>query len=483
MVQSPPTTTAVPGFDAYDPQGFYDEYFAAPGVLRSETEPILKWFLDSSPQSLPQIKVAAANILRELGATFSFNGEERVLPFDPIPRVIGAQEWADVAAGLKQRVAALNQFCADVYGEQRILQAGVVPRAIVESAFRFLPASMGMKPANNVWCHICGIDLVRDRDGDWHVLEDNLRVPSGIAYVIKNRQAMERILPEFVQAFNPQAVDDYAQHLKTVLRNIAPAANSTLAVITPGVQSSAHFEHALLAEQMGIALIEPKDLLIQNGYLHYRNAWGIQQVDVLYRRGDTEMFQGLDLGEGYSDSLKAIIELCQQGRLTIANTLGAGIGDDKVIYAYVPDIIRFYLDEEPLIPNVPTYLCWNESDREYVLSHLDELVVKSASAEGGEGMLVGIHATPDERAAFADKIRQNPRGYMAQPTVYLSQIPTVIDGAIAGRHTDLRPYVLHQGNDIYVHPGGLTRVALPEGKLVVNSSQGGGAKDTWILPG
>jgi uncharacterized circularly permuted ATP-grasp superfamily protein len=322
---------------------------------------------------------------------------------------------------------------------------------------------------------------VRDRDGNWRVLEDNLRVPSGIAYVLKNRQAMQRVVPQLLETFQPEPVDGYAQQLKRVLQNIASSTDSHWAVLTPGPDSSAYFEHALLAEQMGIALVEPQDLTIADGYLHYRTDRQLQRLDVIYRRGDTDLLEKLDLGEACPDSVAAIIELCQQGRLAFANALGTGIGDDKVIYAYVPDIIRFYLNEEPLLSNVPTYLCWRERDRDYVLDHLDELVVKAASAEGGDGMLVGVNATPEERAAFADKIRAKPRAYMAQPTVYLSQIPTVIDGQLQGRHTDLRPYVLHQGDEIYVHPGGLTRVALGEGELVVNSSQGGGAKDTWIL--
>ncbi|NEP19991.1 MAG: circularly permuted type 2 ATP-grasp protein, partial [Leptolyngbya sp. SIO4C1] len=374
-----------------------------------------------------------------------------------------------------------NTFCADVYSEQRIITEGVIPRDIIESALRFRPDCMGMKPPQGIWCHISGIDLVRNSDGSWCVLEDNLRVPSGIAYVMKNRTAMERVLPELIAKFKPQPVNDYAQQLRAVMDLIAPGPNSAMAILTPGLQSSAYFEHALLAEQMGIALISPEEVTLSDGYLCYRTDRGLQRLDVIYRRGDTEMFADLDLGEDSPDSVAALIELCHQGKLTLANAIGAGIGDDKVIYAYVPDMIRFYLGEEPLLPNVPTYLCWREDDRSYVLDHLDELVVKAASAEGGDDMLVGVNSTAAQRQAFAEKIRQKPRAYMAQPTVYLSQIPTVVDGGIEGRHTDLRPYVLHQGDDIYVHPGGLTRVALEQGKLVVNSSQGGGAKDTWVL--
>ncbi len=473
-------------FDAYDPQGLYDEYFASPGTLRPELAPILQWFQAETSQTMPEIKASLEAVLQELGATFSFEGEEeRVLPFDPIPRVIAAEEWTHLTAGLQQRVKALNLFCADVYSDQRIIAEGVIPREIIESALRFRPECMGMTPPKGIWCHIGGIDLVRNGDGDWCVLEDNLRVPSGIAYVLKNRIAMTRVLPELMEKFSPKPVENYAQELKAVMDSVAPSPDSTLALLTPGTHSSAYFEHELLAEQMGIVLVSPEEVTISEGYLCHRTDQGPQRLDVVYRRGDTEMFDDLDLGEEYPDSTVALIELCQQGKLALVNAIGAGIGDDKVIYAYVPEMIRFYLEEEPLLPNVPTYLCWRDSDRDYVLDHLEELVVKAASAEGGDDMLVGINSTAEERATFAEKIREKPRAYMAQPTVYLSQIPTVVgdgvDGHIEGRHTDLRPYVLHQGDEIYVHPGGLTRVALERGKLVVNSSQGGGAKDTWVL--
>ncbi len=469
-------------FDAYNPQGLYDEYFSKSGQLRPELAPILEWFQALPSQDMPHIKAQLESVLEELGATFSFDGEEdRVLPFDPIPRVITAEEWQMLTAGLAQRVKVLNMFCADVYSDQRVIAEGVIPRDVVESALRFRPECMGIKPPRDIWCHISGIDLVRNSDGNWCVLEDNLRVPSGIAYVLKNRIAMMRVLPELIAKFAPKPVDDYPQQLKAVMDLIAPKPDSSMALLTPGVGTSAYFEHQLLAEQMGVALIAPEDVLMSEGYLCYRTDDGPQRLDVVYRRGDTEMFDDIDLGEDYPDSVATLINLCQEGKLALVNAIGAGIGDDKVIYAYVPDMIRFYLNEEPLLPNVPTYLCWREGDRDYVLDHLDELVVKAASAEGGDDMLVGVNSTAEERAAFAKKIRENPREYMAQPTVYLSQIPTVVDGGIDGRHTDLRPYVLHQGNDIYVHPGGLTRVALEKGKLVVNSSQGGGAKDTWVL--
>ena len=469
-------------FETYDPQNLYDEYFAAGGELRQSMQPVIEAFFSSLQTDLPQLSNAFKSELAALGATFSLGDDERVLPFDPIPRVISQAEWQHVTAGLQQRVKALNEFCGDVYGEQRILDANIIPRDVVESAQRYLPECREMQPPQGIWCHVGGIDLVRDRHGNWCVLEDNLRVPSGIAYVLKNRQAMEKVLPDFLNAFNPLPLDDYAQQLKRSLAASAPRPDATFAVLTPGPESSAYFEHALLAEQMGALLVEPQDLCIVDGYLQAQTASGPKRLDVVYRRDDVELFDTLDFGDEYPDSMAAVIELCQQGRVAFANALGTGIGDDKVIYAYVPDIIRFYLNEEPILPNVETYLCWRDRDREYVLNHLDELVVKAASAEGGDDMLVGINSTPEERDAFAHKIRQRPRAYMAQPTVLLSQIPTIIGDTIEGRHTDLRPYVIHQGDEIYVHPGGLTRVALAKGELVVNSSQGGGAKDTWILP-
>lgn len=469
-------------FDTYPLSTTYDEYFTSQGERRSPVKPILQWFEKLTPQDLANIDEATQRVLRELGATFSVDDEERVLPFDPLPRVITADEWQSVAEGLKQRVKALNQFCADVYGEQRILQAGIIPREIVESARRYSPAYRGLRPPQDIWCHIGGIDLVRDRDGQWRVLEDNVREPSGISYVLSNRQAMQQVIPELIETVQPQPTGNYPQQLKQVLDTFRRSPDGTVGILTTGDDSSSYFEHVFLGAEMQYPLVRPEDLKIREGALHYLSDRGWQRLDGLYRRGDTELFEGLDLGIGDADSLAAVIDLCQQGQLAIANTLGAGIADDKVIYAYVPDIIRFYLSEEPVLPNVPTYLCWRESDRDYVLDHLDELVVKAASAEGGDDMLIGIHSTADERAKFADKIRQRPRAYMAQPTVYLSQIPTIIEGEVVPRHTDLRPFVVHQGDDFYVYPGGLTRVALGEGELVVNSSQGGGAKDTWILP-
>jgi uncharacterized circularly permuted ATP-grasp superfamily protein len=468
-------------FDTYDPEQFYDEYFAAPGHPRSDVASIVAWLQQSSAKDLMRANARAEEVLADLGATFTLEGQSRVLPFDVIPRVISATEWQRLSAGLKQRVAALNLFCADVYGKQQMITDGKIPREVVESAERFLPDCMGMQPRNGVWCHVSGIDLICDRNGTWHVLEDNLRVPSGIAYVIKNRQTITQVMPPPTSAAI-EPIADYPQQLRSALLNLTSdsRAEPKIAVFTPGPIESAYFEHAFLAEQMGAALVEPQDLVITEGYLHRKTATGLQRIEILYRRRNADFFEPLNFGTQQS-GLTAIVELCQQGRLTVANAFGTGVADDKVVYAYVPEMIRYYLGEEPQLPNVPSYLCWRQQDCQYVLEHLDQLVVKPASGEGGKGLLIGPHASPAKREEFAQRIKAQPRAYIAQPTVYLSRIPTIVNGTLAGRHVDLRPYVLHRGDDIYVHPGGLTRVALKQGSLVVNSTQGGGSKDTWVL--
>ncbi|WP_199464465.1 circularly permuted type 2 ATP-grasp protein [Acaryochloris thomasi] len=469
-------------FDTYDPEQFYDEYFSAPGRPRPDMESIVQWLQQLSAGDLVQANARAEEVLAQLGATFTFDGEPRVLPFDVIPRVISATEWQRLSAGLKQRVAALNLFCADVYGKQQIINDGKIPRAVVESAERFLPDCIGMQPRNGVWCHVSGIDLICDRNGTWHVLEDNLRVPSGIAYVIKNREALTRVLPP-PQSIGIEPIAHYPQQLRSTLLNLASDSSTApnIAVLTPGPIESAYFEHAFLAEQMGVALVEPQDLVIADDSLHRRTPTGLQRIEILYRRRNADFFEPLDFGTRHASGLAAIIELCQQGRLIVANAFGTGVADDKVIYAYVPEMIRYYLGEDPLLPNVPTYLCWREQDRQYVLEHLDQLVIKPAGGEGGKGLLIGPHASSAGREEFAQLIKAQPRAYIAQPTIYLSRIPTAVNRTLEGRHVDLRPYVLHRGEDIYVHPGGLTRVALKKGSLVVNSTQGGGSKDTWVL--
>jgi uncharacterized circularly permuted ATP-grasp superfamily protein len=325
--------------------------------------------------------------------------------------------------------------------------------------------------------------LIRDRHGQWYVLEDNLRCPSGVSYVLENRRVMKSTFPEIFQTMAIQPVDDYPSHLLETLLNLAPPQlpNPTVVVLTPGIYNSAYFEHSFLAQQMGVELVEGRDLAIADGYLQMRTTKGLQRVDVVYRRLDDDFLDPQVFRPDSFLGVPGLMEVYREGKVALANAPGTGVADDKVIYAYVPDMIRYYLDEEPLLSNVPTYLCWREKDRNYVLEHLGELVVKSANEAGGYGMLMGPSSTPEERSHFADKIRSNPRNYIAQPVLSLSRVPTLIDGVIEGRHVDLRPYILHRGEEIYVHPGGLTRVALRKGSLVVNSSQGGGSKDTWVL--
>ena len=466
----------------YDTQDYYDEYILDSGKPRSEVAPIVEWLQTLSPEELRDYQQTAQQTLADRNVTFKAGEEEQVFPFDLIPRVIPANEWQYLKQGLQQRVMALNLFCADIYDRQKIVKDGLIPQEIIDSAVNFIPECRGMKPPAGVWCHVSGTDLVRDRDGKWYVLEDNLRVPSGVSYTLENRRIMKLLLPQLLEKLAIAPVEDYPQQLLKTLLNSAPKEidNPKVVVLSPGKQSSAYFEHAYLAEKMGVDLLEAQDLTLEAGYLQMRTAEGLRRIDAIYRRGDKDLFDSLNLGSNHASGTAAIADLCQQGKLSLANALGTGVADDKVIYAYVPKMIRYYLSQEPILPNVPTYLCWEEEDRKYVLEHLDELVVKSASEEGGHGMLVGIDASASEREAFAEKIKSHPRRYMAQPTIYLSQIPTVFGDRLEGRHTDLRPYIIHQGDEIYVYPGGLTRVAMEKGNLVVNSSQGGGSKDTWI---
>ncbi|WP_203427722.1 circularly permuted type 2 ATP-grasp protein [Rippkaea orientalis] len=473
--------------DTYDPEAFYDELYEAPGKPRPHAASLIEWMQQLPLEELQQRLDTAQLALFNLGVTFQVynddQGVERIFPFDIIPRIIDNNQWLTLEKGLKQRIQALNLFLADIYDRQLIIQDGKIPLEVIESAQGFLKPCIGMKPPGEIWCHITGTDLVREHDGHWFVLEDNLRVPSGISYVLENRRVMKSTFPDIFQTMAIKPVDDYPSHLLETLLNLAPAnlPNPNVVVLTPGIYNSAYFEHSFLAQQMGVELVEGRDLVVYDGYLQMKTTKGLQRVDVVYRRVDDNF---LDPQVFRSDSMlgvKGLMEVYRQGRVALANAPGTGIADDKVVYAYVPEMIRYYLGEEPILSNVPTYLCWQESDRRYVLDHLDQLVVKAANEAGGYGMLVGINSTQAEREEFAQRIIANPRNYIAQPTLSLSRVPTLINGQIEGRHVDLRPYILNRGNEIYVHPGGLTRVALRKGSLVVNSSQGGGSKDTWVL--
>lgn len=470
----------------YDPGNFYDELFAAKGEPRPEANVLIDRINSLSIEELQQRQQAAQNALFKLGVTFNVYGDnqgtERIFPFDIIPRILPAREWEELDRGLKQRIQALNLFLADVYGEQKIIQDGVVPRDLVESATGFLKPCVGLKPPQSIWCHITGTDLVRDRAGHWFVLEDNLRCPSGVSYVLENRRIMKTTFPLVFNQMQIKPVDDYAGKLLETLLNLAPAGlpDPTVVVLTPGIYNSAYFEHSFLAQQMGVELVEGRDLAIVDGYLQMRTTKGLKRVDVVYRRIDDDFIDPTVFRPSSLLGIPGLMEVYRQGHVALANALGTGIADDKVIYAYVPQMIKYYLGEDQLLANVPTYLCWEEKQQQYVLENLDQLVVKSADESGGYGMLIGPHATVEEREEFAGRIRANPRKYIAQPTLSLSRVPTLFDDHIDGCHVDLRPYILY-GKEIYINPGGLTRVALRKGSLVVNSSQGGGSKDTWVV--
>ncbi|MEL6319920.1 MAG: circularly permuted type 2 ATP-grasp protein [Cyanobacteria bacterium J06626_14] len=470
----------------YDPGQFYDELFEAQGVPRAASSLLLSRLENLSIEELSRRQQTARNSLFKVGATFNVysdnQGTERILPFDIIPRVVSQAEWEQLEKGLKQRIHALNLFLDDIYNEQKIIRDGVIPEHVIRSSKGFLPACVGLKPPKGLWCHITGTDIVRDRDGEWYVLEDNLRCPSGVSYVLENRRVMKSTFPKLFDAIHIKPVDDYASHLLDTLLNLAPAGlpDPTVVVLTPGIYNSAYFEHSFLAQQMGVELVEGRDLVVVDGYLQMKTTKGLQRVDVVYRRIDDAFIDPLVFRPDSLLGVPGLMDVYQSGRVAIANALGTGVADDKVVYAYVPSMIKYYLTQEPLLANVPTYLCWEDEQLSYVLDHLDTLVVKAANESGGYGMLIGAHATKDERNEFAIRIRENPRNYIAQPTLSLSRVPTLIDQSFEGCHVDLRPYILY-GDDIYVSPGGLTRVALKKGSLVVNSSQGGGSKDTWVV--
>jgi len=473
-------------FKHYDPGYYYDELIESIGKPRPGAQLIVEKIESLSPGGLIMRQKAAEALLLKMGITFNVygrdEGTEKIFPFDIIPRIVSREDWQQIEDGLKQRIFALNEFIQDIYNDKKILKDNIIPRELILSSRTYRKECEGFTPPRGIWCHVTGTDLVRDRDGQFYVLEDNLRCPSGVSYVLENRQVLKRTFPQVFEASHVRAVDDYPTKLIEMLAHLAPESvqDPTIAVLTPGIFNSAYFEHSFLAQQMGVELVEGQDLVVSDGFVHMLTTKGLKRVDVLYRRIDDDF---IDPAVFRPDSLlgvKGLIDVYKAGRIAMANAPGTGVADDKVIYAYVPQIIKYYTGEDPILPNVPTYICWDDKDRQYVLEHLDQLVVKAANESGGYGMLIGPHATDAERASFAEKIKAEPRNYMAQPTINLSRVPTIVGDAIEGRHVDLRPYILY-GKELYVQPGGLTRVALTRGSLVVNSSQGGGSKDTWVI--
>ena len=472
----------------YEPGHFYDEIISTPGNARLPAKRLVSYLKSLSEDELQARRGSAYVAIKQMGITFTVYSEEgnidRSWPFDIIPRTISLKQWEKTAAGLEQRLRALNLFIDDLYHDQKIIRDNVVPRYILEESKNFRPECKGISPPFGVWAHICGTDLVRDKDGLFYVLEDNLRVPSGVSYMLENRAITKRVLPDLFDTEKILPVNDYPANLLEALTSLSPrkVKRPSIVVLTPGIFNSAYFEHAFLAQQMGVELVEGADLVVSDDDCVYmKTVDGLERVDVIYRRID-DLF--LDPEVFNPDSVLGVPGLMRawkKGRVGLANAPGAGVADDKVVYAYVPKIIRYYLDEEPLIPNVETYLCVNDNEREYVLANLDKLVVKPANESGGVGMLVGPHSTRKERQRFKGLIKANPRNYIAQPTLSLSTVPTLVDGGeIEPRHVDLRPFII-QTNKTFVTTGGLTRVAMKKGSLVVNSSQGGGSKDTWIV--
>ncbi|MBF0469801.1 MAG: circularly permuted type 2 ATP-grasp protein [Gammaproteobacteria bacterium] len=472
---------------AYQEKGFFDELIGN-GVPRPAADKVCAYFASLEDAELQELCKATDLVIRAMGITFTvYNDSEgsidRAWPFDLIPRIIDRKEWQGIEAGLKQRVRALNLFIDDIYHQQKIVRDKVFPGGLLEDSVNFRPECVGVDPPLNIWAHICGSDLVRDGDGTVYVLEDNLRVPSGVSYMLENRLVMKRVLPELFEENVILPVDSYPAQLYQTLAALSPRPGDfpEVVVLTPGIFNSAYFEHAYLAQQMGAELVEGSDLVVEDDDCVYmRTIFGLSRVDVIYRRID-DLF--MDPEAFHPDSVLGVpglLRAWKAGNVALANAPGAGVADDKVVYAYVPDMIKYYLGEEALLPNVPTYRCLYQKERDHVLANLDQLVVKPANESGGYGMLIGPHADAAEREKFADLIRKDPRNYIAQPMLKLSTVPTLYEGRPEGRHVDLRPFIL-SGRDIEVTTGGLTRVALRPGSTVVNSSQGGGSKDTWIV--
>ncbi len=477
------------GFEGYDTEEFYDEMFAPDRSARPAAQMLVERIEGFPDGELARRQIAAEYALLRMGITFNVyadeQGIEKIFPFDLIPRIIDAAEWDWIERGLKQRIHALNLFIDDVYHDQKILKDGVVPSDVVLSSERYLKPCIGLDPPRGIWCHITGTDLVRDSDGQFYVLEDNLGCPSGVSYVVENRQLMKRTFPQLFGMAQIQPVEDYPSHLLNMLRYLVTdrVPSPEVALLTPGIYNSAYFEHSFLAQQMGAELVEGRDLVVMDGFVHARTTKGFERVDVLYRRINDDFLDPKTFKSESMLGVPGLMDVYKAGRIALVNAPGTCVADDKVICSFVPQIIKYYLGEDIILPNVPTFMCWEDTDRKYVLEHLDELVVKEANQSGGYGMLIGPHSTHAEQEEFARRIKDNPRNYIAQPTLALSRVPVLIDNDhFEGRHVDLRPFILY-GEDIYVLPGGLTRVALKKGSLVVNSSQGGGSKDTWVLSG
>lgn len=468
----------------------FDEMFGDDGSCRSPYSGYHRWFEAHDPSRLLEKTAECETLFRRTGITFNVYGEEeaaeRLIPFDTVPRIMSAAEWAGLTRGIEQRVRAINAFLHDIYHRQEILRAGRIPIELVANNEAFLPAMIGVTPPGGVYTHIVGVDIVRTGENQFYVLEDNARTPSGVSYMLENRETMLHMFPELFSKVRVAKVNSYPSHLRRSLGACAPGSASqtpVVAVLTPGMYNSAYFEHSFLADQMGAELVEGHDLAVVDGRVAMRTTQGYTPIDVLYRRVDDDFLDPLNFRPDSTLGVPGIMDVYRAGNITLANAPGTGIADDKAIYSYMPDIIEFYTGETAILENVPTWKCAEPDSLAYVLDHLDELVVKEVHGSGGYGMLIGPTSSKAELEAFRAKLLEDPDNYIAQPTLALSSIPILTEAGLAPRHVDLRPFVLVSPDAIHITPGGLTRVALQEGSLVVNSSQGGGTKDTWILEG
>jgi uncharacterized circularly permuted ATP-grasp superfamily protein len=473
---------------SYRIKGLYDELLRASNRPRPAAQALCSYLRSLKDKEIEEYKAAAELAIRVMGITFTVYSQEegsidRAWPFDIIPRIIDKKEWDGIAAGLQQRVQALNLFIDDLYHRQQIVKDKVFPRRLLENSANFRPQCMGIDPPRGLWAHVCGSDLVRDRDGTVYVLEDNLRVPSGVSYMLENRQVMKRVFPDLFENSSILPVDDYPSQLYDMLASLSPRKHTQpeVVVLTPGIYNSAYFEHSYLAQQMGAELVEGSDLEVgSDNCVYMRNVEGLSRVDVIYRRIDDLFLDNEAFDPQSLLGVPGLLRAWKAGNVALANAPGAGVADDKVVYAFVPQIIRYYLDQDPILPNVPTYTCIKKDERDHVIEHIDTMVVKPANESGGYGMLIGPQAARAERERFVRLIRRDPRNYIAQPMLTLSTAPTLVGTHVEPRHLDLRPFIL-SGEQTYITLGGLTRVALRRGSTVVNSSQGGGSKDTWVV--
>ena len=466
----------------------FDEMHGMGDEIRPIYAEVARWFENASGELVASRKAEAEAFFRRIGITFAVYGDEqgaeRIIPFDILPRVISVAEWDRLAGGLEQRVRAINAFIADVYGARDCVKAGIIPEDLILANPAFRPEMTRIKPAKGIYSHIAGIDMVRTGPDDFYVLEDNARTPSGVSYMLENREAMLRLFPELFGRVRIRPVDQYPEELLATLRSVAPAtasAEPNVVVMTPGPFNSAYYEHSFLADRMGVELVEGHDLFVRGNIVYMRTTEGPRRVDVIYRRIDDEFLDPLTFRPDSSLGVAGLMSAYKAGNVTISNAVGTGVADDKAVYSYMPDLVRFYTGNDPILKNVPTWRCREPAALSHVLAHISELVVKEVNGSGGYGMLVGPHATKAQCEAFAAKVKAHPENYIAQPTLSLSTVPCYVEEGLAPRHVDLRPFVLSGADKVRIVPGGLTRVALKKGSLVVNSSQGGGTKDTWVV--